>query len=146
VQRVQSRTLSRAERFALYGVIGWATEIVFTAVTHARDRRLQGHTYLWMLPIYGLTALLFDPVHKQVAQRPVAARAAAYAASFIGVEYASGKLLRKLTGVCPWDYTGQGRFVIDGVTRLDYAPLWAAAGLGVEHIDVLIDRIRIAQP
>jgi uncharacterized membrane protein len=144
VQRVQSRHLSRAERFALYGVSGWATEIVFTAVTENRDRKLQGHTYLWMLPIYGLTAVLFDPVHRRVAQRHVAARAAAYAATFIGVEYASGKLLRRLTGVCPWDYTGRSRFVVDGVTRLDYAPLWAAAGLGVEHLDKLFDRIRVA--
>jgi hypothetical protein len=28
-----------------------------------------------------------------------------------------------------------GRLVIRGATRLDYAPLWAAAGLALEHVD-----------
>jgi hypothetical protein len=144
---VRSRKLSRVERFALYGVAGWAMEIVFTAISQqldgSGDRKLQGHTYLWMLPLYGLAAVLFDPVHRRVANRPAAARSAAYAAAFIGVEYGSGALLRKFTGVCPWDYTGRSRWVVDGVTRLDYAPLWAVAGLGVEQIDRLFDRVRI---
>jgi uncharacterized membrane protein len=146
---VRGRKLTRAERFGLYGVAGWAMEIVFTAASRqldgSGDRKLQGHTYLWMLPIYGLTALLFDPVQRRVAHRPPAVRSAAYAAAFVGVEYGSGALLRKVTGVCPWDYTGRSRFVVDGVTRLDYAPLWALAGLGVERLDRLFDRVRIVE-
>ena len=122
-------------------------EVVFTAACQqldgSGDRKLQGHTYLWMLPLYGLAAVLFDPVHRRVAQHHAAARGAAYATAFIGVEYASGALLRRFTGVCPWDYTGRSRFVVDGVTRLDYAPLWAVAGLGVERLDRAFDRVRI---
>jgi len=146
---VRSRKLTRAERFALYGAAGWVMEVVFTAAGQqldgSGDRKLQGHTYLWMLPLYGLAAVLFDPVHRRVAHRNAAARSAAYAAAFIAVEYGSGALLRRVTGVCPWDYTGRSRFVVDGVTRLDYAPLWAIAGLGVERVDRLFDRVRIVE-
>ena len=146
---MRTRKLTRAERFALYGATGWVMEVVFTAASQqldrSGDRKLQGHTYLWMLPIYGLTAVLFDPVQRRVAHRPPIARSAAYASAFIGVEYVSGALLRRVTGVCPWDYTGRSRFVVDGVTRLDYAPLWAVAGLGVERLDRLFDRVRIVE-
>lgn len=124
-------------------------EVAFTAVAEqldgSGDRKLVGHTYLWMLPLYGLAAVLFDPVHRRVAERNAVQRSAAYAAAFIGVEYGSGALLRRVTGVCPWDYTGRSRFVVNGVTRLDYAPLWALAGLGVERLDRLLDRVRILE-
>jgi len=45
-------------RFALYGLLGWCAEVVFTAIVglvRRRDRRLTGQTSLWMFPIYGLT-------------------------------------------------------------------------------------------
>lgn len=142
-----TRPLSVAERFAVYGVMGWAMEIGFTAVTEQLegrgDRRLTGHTYLWMLPLYGMAAVMFEPVHRRVRMRSAAVRGAAYAAGFIATEYASGALLRRVVGVCPWDYTGRSRFVVDGVTRLDYAPLWAAVGLGMERIERTLDRVRV---
>jgi len=142
-----SRPLSLGERGLVYGVLGWAMEIVFTATTQQLrrigDRRLEGRTYLWMLPLYALAAPLFEPLHRRLRHHRAAARAAAYAAGFITVEYATGRLLRRLTGVCPWDYTGRSPFVVDGVTRLDYAPLWAAVGLGLEHVDDALSRVRV---
>ena len=47
-------------------------------------------------------------------------------------EYVTGRLLRSLRA-CPWDYTGC-RFSVDGLIRLDFAPLWFGAGLWFERI------------
>ncbi|MGL6217488.1 MAG: putative ABC transporter permease, partial [Lacrimispora sphenoides] len=43
-----------------------------------------------------------------------------------------GSLLRG-RGMCPWDYTGRNSN-IDGLIRLDFAPLWFATGLLFEQI------------
>ena len=114
-------------------MLGTVTEVVFTAVEGAlrpstRSARLQGHTYLWMPPIYALCAVLYEPLHDRLRAAPAAQRAAAYAAGIIAVEYASGRLIQRVAGVIPWDYTGRSRFQLHGATRFDYAPLWAAAG------------------
>lgn len=47
-------------------------------------------------------------------------------------EYLSGTWLRTM-GVCPWDYTGR-HSNIDGLIRLDFAPLWFMTGLLFEQI------------
>jgi uncharacterized membrane protein len=129
-------------------MLGWSTEIAFTAVQNlihrdTRDARLRGHTYLWMAPIYGLCAVLYEPLHDRVRERPVAQRAAAYAAGILAVEYATGRLIERIAGDIPWDYSGRGRLVIRGATRLDYAPLWAAAGLALEHVDDGLRSVRL---
>ena len=135
------RTLRRLERGLAYGMLGWAVEVGFSGVHRALDRdtrdwRLQGHSYLWMLPIYGLVPFLFEPLRDRLRGRPLWQRAAMYAAGFTGIEYASGMALKRLVGVVPWSYSGHGRFVVPGgAVRLDYVPLWAAAGLALEHID-----------
>ena len=132
-----------------YGLLGWAAEVAFTAVErtlHAgsRDWRLQGHSYLWMLPIYALIPFLFEPLHDVARARPVWQRAAAYAAGITTVEYLTGMGMRRLVGVVPWDYTGRSRFALPGgAVRLDYLPLWAAAGLALERIDDVARRLRI---
>lgn len=81
-------------RFVAYGVLGWCVEIVFTALTRLREPdlrwRLEGTTYLWMFPIYGLIAPLYEPVHELVRAYPVPTRAAVYGAGFLAVEYAAG--------------------------------------------------------
>ena len=56
---------------------------------------------------------------------------------FSGLEYfyqifISGSFLREI-GICPWDYSA-ARFQYRGIIRLDYAPLWFAAGLIFEKI------------
>ena len=47
-------------------------------------------------------------------------------------EYISGSFLRA-RGICPWDYTGKSANV-DGLIRLDFAPLWFGVGLLFEQI------------
>jgi Putative ABC-transporter type IV len=132
------RPLLRWERSLAYSAVGVATEVVFTGARDSvlrRDWRLQGRSYLWMFAIYGLSAYLFEPVHDSVRSRPWWERAALYSFGILGVEYLSGTAIRRLVGVVPWDYSGHGRFVVrGGATRLDYAPLWALAGLGLERL------------
>ncbi len=134
------RHLRRRERAVAYGLLGTVTEVVFTALEgtlrpSTRSARLQGHTYLWMPPIYGLCAVLYEPLHDRLRTVPAPQRAAAYAAGIIGVEYLSGRLIQRVAGVIPWDYTGRSRLQLHGATRFDYAPLWAAAGLALEPVD-----------
>jgi uncharacterized membrane protein len=145
----RSRPLTRAERAVAYGVLGWSTEVVFTALEdllhrQTRDARLRGHSYLWMAPIYGLCAVLYEPAHDAVRRRPTAHRALAYALGILAVEYASGRLIRRATGVIPWDYTGRSPLAIRGATRLDYAPLWAAAGIALERVDDALRSVRVS--
>jgi hypothetical protein len=121
-------------RSLIYGLLGWAVEICWTALPKRRpvDWTLTGHTYLWMFPIYALIGPLYEPVHTALRRAPWPLRAATYAAGFIAVETGTGLLLKRLTGRCPWDYTGRTRWQAGGVTRFDYAPLWAALGLALE--------------
>jgi hypothetical protein len=141
LMNAEHRPLSRLQRGLAYGLLGWSAEIAFTAAQGAldsrtRSARLMGHSYLWMLPIYGLSAFLFEPLHDVVRSRPAWQRAAAYAAGITAVEYAAGMALRRGIRLVPWDYTGKSRLVIPGgATRLDYVPLWAAAGMLLERVD-----------
>lgn len=116
-----------AARFLVYGLAGWAVDSLFV-FAHTGRRRPSS---LLNVPVYGLAQPLFEPVHDRIRRRPVALRAAGYGAGILGVEYTSGRLLRRLVGHAPWDY-GRARFGIDGLVRLDYFPLWAAYGLGLE--------------
>jgi uncharacterized membrane protein len=135
---------SRLVRFAIYGGIGLLTEALFTGLkdlARSRGSSMRVHTSPWMFPIYGLAQPLFEPAHDAMRGRvPLPLRALAYAAGFTAVEYASGRVLHRLLGEAPWDYS-RARWNLDGLVRADYAPLWAAAGLGLERVhDALTGR------
>ena len=136
--------MRRWERALVYGVVGVATEVVFTGARDSvlrRSWRLQGHSYVWMVPIYGLAAFLFEPAHDAVRSWDWWRRAAVYSVGIMGVEYGVGMGLRRTVGSVPWDYTDHSRWSLPGgATRLDYAPLWGLAGLALEHMhDVMCD-------
>ena len=137
----ERRPLRRSQRAVVYGILGWAMEVAFTGIGQAvdprtRDWRLAGHSYLWMGPLYGSAAYLYEPVRDRVRGRSRWQRALVYGTGFIAAEWASGAVLRRLTGTIPWDYTGHSRFVAgSGATRFDYLPLWAALGLAMESLD-----------
>ena len=129
-------------RFLAYGLAGWAIDSLFV-YTHTGRRRPSS---LLNVPVYGLAQPLFEPVHDRIRERPLALRAALYGAGILGVEYGSGRLLRRFAGYVPWDY-GRARFGVDGLIRLDYLPLWAAFALGLERLhDLLVGRPATARP
>jgi len=125
-------------RFVLYGLLGWCAEVVWSAATERirgkqRDWRLVGHTYLWMFLIYGLLAPLYEPLHDFLRPWHWFMRGAIYALGFWLIEYASGWLLRRLTGKCPWDYS-ELRGHLHGLIAWEYAPVWFVAGLALEPV------------
>jgi len=120
-------------RFLAYGLAGWALDSLFVWAHTGRRRP----SSLLNVPVYGLAQPLFEPVHERIRRQPPALRATVYGAGALVVEYASGRLLRRLVGDAPWDYSG-ARFAVDGLVRLDYLPLWAAYGLGLERLHDLL--------
>lgn len=127
-----------ARRFLAYGLFGWALEVAFTGATDGvklRDRRLRGHSYLWMLPIYGGGGLLLETLRDRLASRGVPrwARSLAYMLGIYGAEFGSAALLDRATGDVPWRYVNG--FHLRGYVRLDYAPFWYACGWLFEDVE-----------
>lgn len=108
-------------------------EILFTAFGSFRRRelKLMGRTSIWMFPIYGMAALIW-PAYSIIKKVPLLIRGLIYTICFFTVEFFSGSFLKK-KGICPWDYSAS-KNNINGVIRLDYAPVWMAAGLLFERI------------
>jgi uncharacterized membrane protein len=130
-------------RVVLYGLGGWCGEIIFTALTDSlpkRDWRLTGTSYLWMFPIYGLLAPLYEPVHDLIRDVPLLGRAVIWSLGFTLIELAAGWLIARLSGRCPWDYS-EKRFAINAYIRWDFFPVWAIIGLALEPIHDLLVRL-----
>lgn len=124
-------------RFLLYGCVGWVMEVLFTGTGAAlqRDRHATAKTFLWMHPIYGLTALALERLQHVLTARGASrwTRGLAYTGVIYMAEYGSGWALKRVLGRCPWDYS-PARFSVHGLVRLDYAPAWYAAGLLFEPV------------
>lgn len=130
-------------RFVLYGLGGWCGELIFTAITESlprRDWRLVGRSYLWMFPIYGLIAPCYEPIHDWIRMWPWAGRLLVWAAGFTLVEWATGWLIARLIGRCPWDYSSY-RWHINPYIRWDYLPLWGVVGLALEPVHDFLVRL-----
>lgn len=122
-------------RFIAYGLIGWGVEICWTGMgsLFRGDWRLEGNTYLWMLPIYGL-AVLLEPLHEGIRRWPWLARGLVWVGVIWALEFVTGGTLEIAVGACPWDYTGKTPYSVLGLIRLDYAPAWFLLGLLFERL------------
>lgn len=132
-------------RFLIYGLLGWTMEIFWTGLGSLAkgDMKLQGFSYLWMFPIYGL-ALFLEPVHDRMRQLTWYARGIWWMVLIFSIEFVTGYLIKAAVGSIPWDYSGTTRFSIYGLIRLDYAPVWFVVGLLFEQVhDFLKNRIFI---
>jgi hypothetical protein len=119
-------------QIAIAACVGVAMEVVFTAAldwpkTH--DVKLMGYSYIWMLPIYGMAPIFLHFLYPRVGSLFILWRLSIYVAILLACEYATGWVLRKATGECPWErnYKGTRWAVGDGLMRFDYAPNWAVA-------------------
>ena len=121
-------------RFIRCGICGWCLEILWTGFLsfRRRDKTLSGHSSLWMFPIYGMAAFL-APISRIISKAAFWVRGLVYTVTIFCTEYLTGKFLKK-HGCCPWDYSS-ARLGIDGVIRLDYAPLWFFCGLLFEKLN-----------
>lgn len=119
--------------FIQCGVIGWCAEILWTGLHSLANGQLMlmGQSSLWMFPIYGCAALI-APLSKLYEKCSVFVRGLIYMMHIFCGEFLFGSILKALH-ICPWDYSGS-RFSINGIIRLDYAPLWFALGLFYEFV------------
>ncbi|MFZ0546439.1 MAG: hypothetical protein WAM60_13425 [Candidatus Promineifilaceae bacterium] len=130
-------------RFVLYGLGGWCGEILFTALTESlprHDWRLKGTSYLWMFPIYGLLAPLYEPVHDLIREIPLFGRVIIWSLGFTAVEWLTGWIIARFTGRCPWDYSDK-RFAINAYIRWDFFLVWAIIGLMLEPVHDFLVRL-----
>lgn len=120
-------------KFILCGAIGWCAEILWTGLHSLLDGRFKliGQSSLWMFPIYGCAALI-GPLSRLYRRFGTFTRGLIYMVHIFFVEFVTGSFLKKL-GICPWDYSASP-FQINGVIRLDYAPLWFVLGLFYEAL------------
>lgn len=134
-------------RALLYGLLGMSGEVVFTAITAsligwnrrpgnppAPNWRLEGYSYLWMLPVYAVSGLLYERMMLalRAANVPLLARGVFYMLAFFAVEVVVGWLIERLIGVCPWDYREVSRWAWRGYIRADFAPVWYGLGILLE--------------
>jgi len=121
------------KNFFTCGTVGWCLEILFTAFGSfiKRDYKLTGNTSLWMFPIYGM-AFILAPISKLLGKQSVLTRGSVYTLCIFATEFLTGKFLKK-RGMCPWSYD-KAKYNVEGVIRLDYAPLWFGTGLLYEYI------------
>lgn len=103
---------------------------------------MQGTTSLWMFLIYGSSVFLLEPVHHRIRDWRWPARGLIWVMLIWTIEFVTGFILREFLGITPWYYVG--RFAIDGLVRLDYAPAWFVVGLMFERVHNLLDKYRIA--
>lgn len=89
----------------------------------ARDRRLVGYSFLWMIPVYATAFVLYVSLHEAAVPWPWLARIAMTTAYFYVLEAAYGLAFRLVLGKCPWDYSAS-RLSFLGVIRWDFAPFW----------------------
>lgn len=131
----------KGQNFLICGLTGWCMEILFTSLGSLQkdDKRLIGHTSIWMFPIYGMAALI-SPLYKKIKGKPALLRSMLYSLGIFSFEYFSGTFLKKHK-LCPWDYS-ESKTNVDGVIRLDYAPYWMLAGLLFERILVRAEKNR----
>ncbi len=125
-------------RYVIYGLLGWSMEIIWTGIHSLLngDVKLQGTTYLWMLPIYGL-AVFLEPLHDKIRHLPWIVRGGIWSVIILVLEYITGWIIQGIVGTSPWDYSG-ATYNIKGLIRLDYIPVWFVVGLIYEKLhDIL---------
>lgn len=121
------------QNFIKCGIMGWCMEVVFTGLHSVarHDPKMMGQTSILMFPIYGAAAFL-GPISTLLKNHHIWVRGAVYTCCIFTAEYISGTLLKKRK-MCPWDYS-KAKLNINGLIRLDYAPLWFTAGLIFEKL------------
>lgn len=141
------RELRAWERFVFYSCFGVALEVVFTSLFDfvlILDPRLPGQSYLWMFPAWGIGLTGLEKVSSLNVWKELQwwKRAIIHAFMIFCIEALYGATLREITGTVPWDYS-DAWLSIDGLIRLDYFPLWAGLGLGLERLFPFVRRVRI---
>ncbi len=118
--------------FIRCGMYGWCIEVLWTGLHSlaSHDPKLTGFSSLRMFPIYGMASVI-GPLSTHLKRLGAVRRGLVYMLGIYAVEYSTGSYLKK-RGCCPWDYS-DSPYHVNGVIRLDYAPLWFLTGLFYER-------------
>jgi hypothetical protein len=94
---------------------------------------LFGQTSLWMVPIYALTALAIETLYcKRLFRWRWPLRAIVYGVVIEVFEWASGFVVKAITGFEIWKYVDDGNIM--HMTSWFILPVWMATGMFVELI------------
>lgn len=140
-------------KLLLYGAIGLLIEVGFTGLWSlaSRNWKASGHTYLWMLPVYGMTALVLEAVSEALPW-PFYFKALVYLPVIYGAEALSGAAIKIATGllqktfgghgggVVLWDY-GSSRWTPFGLINFKYAPAWLLVALAFDPISGMMRNV-----
>lgn len=144
------------QKLLLYGHIGLLLEFWFTGLRSLFKRhwKLTSSSYLWMLPVYGVTALLLEVVGQSVPW-PFYYKAFLYVPIIYGSEALAGANLKGITGllqkylgglqgdVVPWEYE-KSNWAPFGLINLRYAPIWYFVALGFDPLSTWIRKLLTA--
>lgn len=127
------QTTNMKNKFIFCGIIGWCLEIFWTGLHSLQQGKwnLMGQSSLWMFPIYGCAAII-APLSKLYHKCNTFIRGVVYMFHIFLGEYLFGSVLKRFE-MCPWDYSAS-KYHINGLIRLDYAPLWFLTGLLYEKL------------
>lgn len=133
--------------FIAFACVGMTTEIFFTALSNLFPMfqtgiitwKLQGKSYIWMFPIYGMGGIIFPMVVHRFAKIFILLRVSLYALGIMVVEFLTGAFLEFFTGQCPWEYKIGLHFM--GYIRLDYFPAWAFFGFCLEKLFLFLEKL-----
>ena len=119
-------------RFFIYGLLGFATEVCFTAgweFVVNLNFKFPGNTSLWSFIIYGVSVLICEQIRHHLLKRkvPLLLRAVVLTIWAFTWEFCWGLVLRPL-GWNAWDYTPFD-YNIMGIITLEYTPAWYAGSI-----------------
>lgn len=125
-------------------VVGITLEVFWTSIINSirtKDRKLTGKTYLWMFPIYALVPFIYIFGMKYLQDVNIFIKAIIYMFAFYLLEFTSGYIIKKITGVSPWSYRGYNIKIFGkeykanykGLICLEYAPIWYLYGIMGEY-------------
>ncbi|XP_064487764.1 transmembrane protein 229B-like [Ornithodoros turicata] len=132
-----SRQLSTFFRLYVYGLHGYFTEVMFTALWDLianANAKLAGCSSVWSLFIYALSCWVIEVMYLRLEARrvPMLLRGLIYLTWIYVWEFSTGWFLG-LFGACPWDYTPLPLNLF-GLITFEYAPLWYASSLVLEQV------------
>jgi hypothetical protein len=138
------------QKFFVYGCLGILIEFFFTSVFSLIEKnwKATGYSYIWMVPIYGVTATALEGVSSALPW-PFWLKAFVYVPIIYGIEALSGWCLKLLTrqiqerwgghggDTIPWDY-GKSRWTPMGLINLKYAFFWLVLAMAFDPISVYL--------
>ena len=127
-------------RLFFYGMLGFSTEVMFTALWYLLDSKynfgwtLHGCTSVWAFPIYAISMLVIERMFVSLQTKvPLAVRGLVYLVWTYLWEFTTGLILRQFAA-CPWDYHEYTTYHVMGLITFDYAPLWYLGTIVLETI------------